>query len=136
MPGIPGKYRDPSYRALEAEWNEKLKASGLVDIERVGEFTDSKLKDHWIESSRKCQRGVSSGAAEWFRLCYEWLDIALWPSRRARFAWAALADGWTMSDLVRRFPVPVTRFKLKPVIDAQSRLMREYFSTQVAEEFS
>lgn len=131
--GIPQKFSDPTFRTLEAEWNKKLKASGLVDCEYAADLSDGKLRDHWIETSRKLQRGVSSGAAEWYRLAFAWLDLAAWPNRRVRAAWAAMADGWSMSDLIHRFPARLTRFTLKPVFDAQTREMRTHFSTQMAD---
>lgn len=127
--GIPQRFSDPTFKPLEAEWNRRLRASGLNDVEYAADLNDGKLRDHWIETSRKAQRGVLSGAAEWFRLAYEWLDIARWPSRQARLTWVAVSEGWTLSDLVRRFPVPVSRVKARALVRAQTELMLNHFMT-------
>lgn len=103
-----GRAMEPSeaFAKLQTEWYDKLEASGFEDIEPRPERLqiNSYLRDHWIETKKRVERGVETGKAELFRLAYRWMDIPVWRSRHERWGWAAWTSGWDFREITARFP--------------------------------
>jgi len=119
-------YQRPGYVALERSWYGKLRDAGFVDIEQPGDFYDRKLAQNWIKTVRTAVRGAVTGAAEWFRMAYTWLDLAQYRTRGERLAYAAFVDGWSQLNLHNRFPVVFSVFAVTEFMKRQDAEMRAY----------
>lgn len=105
---IAGQYAD-----LEREWYQRLADTGFVDIEPFDNPMNTRLISHWHTTMQVCKRGVSTGAAEMYRLLYEWIDRARYRTRGDRWLLAAWCEGFDWVEMVQRFGFDTDRAKLR-----------------------
>lgn len=95
----------PQYAALEAEWYDRLKATGFDDIEVYGDPHNTYLRGHHLEMREVQVHGAQFGTAEYMRLGEELLDLAVWRTRNERWMFAAwVKQGWDCKELATRWP--------------------------------
>jgi hypothetical protein len=93
------------YAALEAEWYDRLKATGFNDIEVYGDPHNTYLREHHVEMKKVQVRGTLGGNAEYMRLGEELLDLEVWRTRNERWMFAAwVKAGWDCKELATRWP--------------------------------
>lgn len=109
-------YELPEFKALQAEWYQKLKDDGFVDIEAPGvdpltEDDDRPFRifDFMRESDRH-HVASDRGTAEFYTIAEQWLDRGRWRSRRERWFFNEWAHGAELKAIRDRHPIesPIT----------------------------
>ena len=86
-----------AFKALQAEWEAKLAASGLQDVERK----DGTLVYGGSALRRGARRAARAHRSEYYRRAGQWLWERTWRTRTQRRTWELHAEGYTHREIMR-----------------------------------